>query len=93
MADIAAAVSEHFGFSVRDLRGPRKFRKLAYPRFLFCLLARELALKTFPEIGAYLSRDHTTVIYAERKAREMIEADDGMAAAFLSIQNELTGAE
>lgn len=90
MADIAQAVCDKFGLTVQSLRGPRRPDRLARPRFLFCLLCRELASKSYPEIGRYLGdRDHSTIMHAEMRALELIERDDAMAEAFLSIRSRL----
>lgn len=72
-ATIMAATAEYFETSVEELRGPGKTRALAQARQIAMYLCRELTDLSLPRIGEAFGRDHTTVMYAERKIR------DGMA--------------
>jgi chromosomal replication initiator protein len=71
---IITATAEHFGVSIEELRGPGKTRALAQSRQVAMYLCRELTDLSLPKIGQAFGRDHTTVMYAERKVRaEMAE--------------------
>ncbi|MGK2866668.1 MAG: chromosomal replication initiator protein DnaA [Mycobacterium sp.] len=72
-ATIMAATAEYFETSIEELRGPGKTRALAQSRQIAMYLCRELTDLSLPRIGEAFGRDHTTVMYAERKIR------DGMA--------------
>ena len=72
-ATIMAATAEYFETSLEELRGPGKTRALAQARQIAMYLCRELTDLSLPKIGEAFGRDHTTVMYAERKIR------DGMA--------------
>ncbi|MGU3503113.1 chromosomal replication initiator protein DnaA [Mycobacterium sp. C31M] len=72
-ATIMAATAEYFETTVEELRGPGKTRALAQARQIAMYLCRELTELSLPRIGEAFGRDHTTVMYAERKIR------DGMA--------------
>ncbi|GAA1483135.1 chromosomal replication initiator protein DnaA [Gordonia sinesedis] len=73
-ASIVAATGEYFDLSVEELRGPGKMRQLAQARQIAMYLCRELTDLSLPKIGEIFDRDHTTVMYAERKIRkEMAE--------------------
>jgi chromosomal replication initiator protein len=73
-ATIMAATAEYFDVTVDDLRGPGKTRALAQSRQIAMYLCRELTDLSLPKIGQAFGRDHTTVMYAERKIRnEMAE--------------------
>ena len=74
MATIMAATAEYFETSIEDLREPGKTRALAQSRQIAMYLCRELTDLSLPKIGQGFGRDHTTVMYAERKIRgEMAE--------------------
>ncbi len=74
MATIMAATAEYFETTVEELRGPGKTRALAQSRQIAMYLCRELTDLSLPKIGQAFGRDHTTVMYAERKIRgEMAE--------------------
>jgi len=68
-AMIMAACSEYFETTVEELRGPGKTRSLAQARQVAMYLCRELTDLSLPKIGQAFGRDHTTVMYAERKIR------------------------
>jgi chromosomal replication initiator protein len=73
-AGIMAATAEYFQTSVEELRGPGKTRALAQSRQIAMYLCRELTDLSLPKIGQAFGRDHTTVMYAEKKIRgEMAE--------------------
>ena len=68
-AIIMAATAEYFEITVEELRGPGKTRPLAQARQVAMYLCRELTDLSLPKIGQAFGRDHTTVMYAERKIR------------------------
>lgn len=73
-AAIMAATAEYFETSIEELRGPSKTRALAQSRQIAMYLCRELTDLSLPKIGQTFGRDHTTVMYAEKKIRaEMAE--------------------
>jgi chromosomal replication initiator protein len=68
-ATIMAATAEYFDTTVEELRGPGKTRALAQSRQIAMYLCRELTDLSLPKIGQAFGRDHTTVMYAEKKIR------------------------
>jgi len=66
-AVIMAAIADYFDTTVEELRGPGKTRALAQSRQIAMYLCRELTDLSLPKIGQAFGRDHTTVMYAQRK--------------------------
>ncbi len=66
-ATIMATTAEYFDTTVEELRGPGKTRALAQSRQIAMYLCRELTDLSLPKIGHAFGRDHTTVMYAQRK--------------------------
>jgi chromosomal replication initiator protein len=66
-AMIIAATAEYFDTTVEELRGPGKTRALAHSRQIAMYLCRELTDLSLPKIGQAFGRDHTTVMYAQKK--------------------------
>jgi chromosomal replication initiation ATPase DnaA len=56
------------GITQRDLKIKRKNFGLVQSRAVFCKLAKEYTTASYPMIGRYIDRDHTTVIHSERSA-------------------------
>jgi chromosomal replication initiator protein len=70
---IMDAVSEYFGVSGDDLRGQSRSRVLVNARQVAMYLCRELTDLSLPRIGqAFGGRDHTTVMHADRKIRQLM---------------------
>jgi chromosomal replication initiator protein len=68
-ATIMAVTADYFETAVEELRGPGKTRALAQSRQIAMYLCRELTDLSLPKIGQAFGRDHTTVMYAEKKIR------------------------
>ena len=66
-AMIMAATAEYFDTTLEELRGPGKTRALAQSRQIAMYLCRELTDLSLPKIGQAFGRDHTTVMYAQKK--------------------------
>ena len=66
-AVIMAATAEYFDTTLEELRGPGKTRALAQSRQIAMYLCRELTDLSLPKIGQAFGRDHTTVMYAQKK--------------------------
>ncbi|MBI8999812.1 chromosomal replication initiator protein DnaA [Corynebacterium sp. CCM 9185] len=75
---IIEVTAEYFNISVKELCGTGKARPIARARQLAMYLCRELTDLSLPKIGAsFGGKDHTTVMYADRKIRkEMTEKHD-----------------
>ena len=70
---IIDATAEYYNFTVDDLMSKSRNRTLVTARQIAMYLLRELTEMSLPKIGQALGgRDHTTVIYAERKIRELM---------------------
>jgi chromosomal replication initiator protein len=76
LENIQKIVAEYYSIRVADLHSKRRNRQITRPRQLAMMLAKELTSKSLPDIGdAFGGRDHTTVLHACRKVKELIEED------------------
>lgn len=70
---IMAQTAEYFNITLDDLCSKSRTRTLVTARQIAMYLCRELTDMSLPKIGAELGgRDHTTVIHADRKIRELM---------------------
>ncbi|MFT4085036.1 MAG: chromosomal replication initiator protein DnaA [Nocardioides sp.] len=70
---IIAQTAAYFGLSIDELTGPSRGRHLVMARQIAMYLCRELTDLSLPKIGAQFgNRDHTTVMYAERKINQLL---------------------
>jgi len=72
-AQIMAATAQYFGVTIDDLCGSSRSRVLVTARQIAMYLCRELTDLSLPKIGqAFGGRDHTTVMHADRKIRQLM---------------------
>ncbi|MDW7551024.1 chromosomal replication initiator protein DnaA [Pseudoalteromonas sp. McH1-7] len=70
--NIQRTVAEYYRIRVSDLLSKRRSRSVARPRQVAMALSKELTNHSLPEIGdAFGGRDHTTVLHACRKVKEL----------------------
>ncbi|MBF4163946.1 chromosomal replication initiator protein DnaA [Nocardioides sp. CBS4Y-1] len=70
---IIAQTAAYFGLSIDELTGPSRGRHLVMARQIAMYLCRELTDLSLPKIGAQFgNRDHTTVMYADRKINTLL---------------------
>ena len=72
-AQIMTTTAQYFGVTVDDLCGSSRSRVLVTARQIAMYLCRELTDLSLPKIGqAFGGRDHTTVMHADRKIRQLM---------------------
>ena len=70
---IIAQTAAYFGLSIEEITGPSRGRHLVMARQIAMYLCRELTALSLPKIGAQFgNRDHTTVMYADRKINQLL---------------------
>jgi chromosomal replication initiator protein len=81
---IIAQTAAYFGMSIDDICGPSRSRVLVTGRQIGMYLCRELTDLSLPKIGQQFGgRDHTTVMHADRKIRQLL-------AERRSVYNQVT---
>jgi chromosomal replication initiator protein len=82
IAEIQAAVGQHFDLSPEELLSNARTPRIAWPRQIAMYLARELTGESLPAIGrSFGGRDHTTVLHAWRRTSARITTDDAAREA------------
>lgn len=76
MPNIKKTVSQYYNIRVSDMDSKKRTRSIARPRQMAMALSKELTTHSLPEIGdEFGGRDHTTVLHACRKIKELKETD------------------
>lgn len=89
--NIQRVVAEYYKLKMSDLLSKRRSRSVARPRQVAMALAKELTNHSLPEIGeAFSGRDHTTVLHACRKIKELQESDHEMGEDIKHLLRLLT---
>jgi chromosomal replication initiator protein len=88
--DILHTVTKHFGVQLSQLHSKRKFKSITLPRQVAMHLARKLTRLSLEEIGGYMGgRDHTTVMHADEKIRNLKRVDRNVSATLRKMEKEL----
>ena len=89
--NIKRKVAEYYKIKVADLMSKRRNRSVARPRQVAMALAKELTQHSLPEIGdAFGGRDHTTVLHACRKIRELRDVSSDISEDYQNLLRALT---
>jgi len=80
LSRIAKAVAKSFGIPMTQLRSRLRHERLAIPRQIGMLLAKELSGEPAAAIAKFFGRkNHTTVVHACRRARVLLANDPALA--------------
>ena len=89
--NIKRKVAEYYKIKVADLMSKRRNRSVARPRQVAMAMAKELTHHSLPEIGdAFGGRDHTTVLHACRKIRELRDVSPDISEDYQNLLRALT---
>lgn len=91
LSNIQRTVAEYYTIRLADLNSRRRNRSVARPRQVAMALAKELTNHSLPEIGdSFGGRDHTTVLHACRKIKELRETSSDMQENYKNLLRLLT---
>jgi len=89
--NIIKTVAEYYKVKVAEILSQRRNRSVARPRQMAMALSKELTNHSLPEIGdAFGGRDHTTVLHAVRKIKELVETTVDVAEDYKNLIRVLT---
>ena len=89
--NIQKTVADYYKVRVAELLSKRRSRSVARPRQVAMALAKELTSQSLPEIGdAFGGRDHTTVLHACKRIKELRDIDIRMSEDYSNLLRTLT---
>lgn len=89
--NIQKTVAEYFKIRTSDLLSAKRSRSIARPRQMAMALAKELTKHSLPEIGGkFGGRDHTTVLHATRRIKELRDSDLTVEEDYKNLLRTLT---
>lgn len=90
--NIQKTVAEYYKIRMADLLSKSRRRSITRPRQVAMSLAKELTTHSLPEIGdAFGGRDHTTVLHACRRVKELRETENRIREDYQNLLRTLTG--
>lgn len=89
--NIQKTVAEYFKIRISDLISKNRKQSITRPRQIAMTLARNLTNHSLPEIGdAFGGRDHTTVINACKRVKELTDSDVKVAEDYSNLLRTLS---
>jgi chromosomal replication initiator protein len=86
-------VAAEFSITRDELCGDSRCAKIAHPRALAIMLARDLTGASYPQIGRAFNRHHSSCVSAVRRAHNLIDAFphyyDKIEAVKQALKNQL----
>jgi len=87
---IQEEVARHYDLTVAKLTSPNREQKIALPRQIAMYLCRTLAGETLQQIAdKFNKKDHTTVMAAEKRVRELMDSEPKVAADVATLSAKL----
>lgn len=75
VGDIEAAVAAFFGITPADIQSSRRTRTVSAARMVAMYLARRHTAMSYPEIGRFMGKNHSSVVLAVQKMEQAVAAD------------------
>ena len=91
MEMIERIVCTHFKVTSDDIRSTKRSNDIAYPRQIAMYLCHELTEVSWPTIGGFFNRDHSTVIHAHKKIQNPTDSDPATKALIESLSIQIKG--
>jgi chromosomal replication initiator protein len=89
---IQKTVAEHYNLKQADLISERRARAVARPRQVAMWLAKQVTVRSLPDIGRrFGGRDHTTVLHAVRRIDQLKNEDPTIARDVDVLLRKLRG--
>ncbi len=89
--NIQKTTAEYYKIRLADLLSKRRNRSITRPRQMAMAISKELTNHSLPEIGdAFGGRDHTTVLHACRKIKELRKTENLIEEDFMNLTKILT---
>ena len=81
----------YYNIKLSDLLSKNRSRSVSQPRQMAMFLAKEFTSKSLPEIGNdFAGRDHTTVLHACKKIKELILYNLGLKEDYENLKRLLS---
>ncbi|MHC4294406.1 MAG: chromosomal replication initiator protein DnaA, partial [Planctomycetota bacterium] len=75
LGDIEAVVATQFGITPADIHSSRRTRTVSTARMVAMFLARRHTQMSYPEIGRFMGKNHSSVVLAVQRMEQLIAAE------------------
>ena len=86
---IVKEVAKYYQLEESEIKGRDRSKRIAIPRQIAIYLIREICEKSYPEIGAFFGRDHSTIMDSYRKMDEEMKKQGEINKIIKDIRNNI----
>jgi chromosomal replication initiator protein len=76
LGDIEAVVAAYFGITPADIHSSRRTRTVSTARMVAMFLARRHTRMSYPEIGQFMGKNHSSVVLAVQRMERLLRTED-----------------
>lgn len=88
--EIQTQVGKFYGVTVKEIKATKRTQNIVLARQVAMFLAREMTDNSLPKIGKeFGGRDHSTVLHAYNKIKNMIIEDESLRIEIETIKNKI----
>ena len=86
---IVDSVASYYNISPKDIKGSSRSAKIAEARQVSIYLCRDLTKQSFPAIGDFFDKKHTTILYSYDKIKAELQTNNALAHTVTAITNQI----
>ena len=92
--ELQRQVATHYNLTARDLKAETRVKTVVRPRQVAMYLARKILDMGYVDIGrAFGNRDHTTVLHAESRIKDLIANDLDFKSDVVRLENHINNSQ
>ncbi len=89
MSFVLKKVTKFYNLRIEDLLGTSRRSEIVKPRQIAIYLIRKEARSSFPNIGDFFKKDHSTIMHSFKKIKELVKFDENLLREINSIRDIL----
>ena len=82
-------VAAFYNLSPKEIKGTGRSAKIAEARQVAIYLCRDLTKQSFPDIGSFFEKKHTTILYSYEKIKDELRTNNALAHVISTITNKI----
>lgn len=87
---IQQRTAEHFGLSLDDINGPRRFERIAWARHVSMFLSRELLRLSYPHLAIeFRKKSHGAILHGCRSVADLMSVSTQDRAQVAELRRKL----
>ncbi len=92
--EVQRIVATHYSVTARDLKSETRVKTIVKPRQVAMYLTRKILDLGYAEIGrAFGNRDHTTVLHAEAKVKDLLAEDSDFKSEVSRLETQINNSQ